>query len=260
MTKPCTDPLSRFRLDGRIAVVTGASSGLGHRFAQVLHSAGATVVVAARRLDRLEDLAAELGERIIPVVCDVTDDAQRVALVETAVSAGGGSYDILVNNAGISIIGPAETEPFEQFQQVVDVNLNSLFRLCQLSFEPLRSSGHGSIINVASILGFLAGTPVKQASYCASKAGVVNLTRELAAQWARKGIRVNGIAPGWFPTEMTDVMWGDESSENFVATRTPIGRAGRTEELDGTLLLLASDAGSFLAGQTITVDGGWSIV
>lgn len=241
-------------------MVTGASSGLGRRFARVLHAAGATVVIAARREDRLADLAADLGDRVVPVRCDVADDADRIRLIDTAIEAGGGTLDVLVNNAGISIIGPAETEPFEQFTRVVDVNLNAVFRLCQLAFEPLRASGHGSIVNIASMLGSLAATPVKQASYCASKGGVVNLTRELGAQWARKGVRVNGIGPGWFPSEMTADMWGDDASEAFVASRTPIGRAGADDELDGTLLLLASDAGSFLVGQTIPVDGGWSIV
>lgn len=255
-----TDPFSSFRLDGRIAVVTGASSGLGRRFARVLHAAGATVVVSARREDRLWALADELGDRIVPVAADVAVDVDRVALVDRAREVGDGSFDVLVNNAGIAHVGPAEDEPFEQFEQVVAVNLNALFRLCQLSYEPLCAGGHGSIVNIASVLGQLAGTPVKQASYCASKGGVVNLTRELGAQWGRRGVRVNAIAPGWFPSEMTEVMWGDENSERFVESRTPLARAGREDELDGALLYLASDASSFVLGQTLTVDGGWSIV
>ncbi|MGB3055539.1 MAG: SDR family oxidoreductase [Acidimicrobiales bacterium] len=253
------DPLESFRLDSKVAVVTGASVGLGRRFAQVLHGAGATVVVGARRLDRLESLASELGERCIPVACDVTVGSQCEALIARAVEAGDGSFDVLVNNAGISVIGPAETERFEDFTRVVDVNLNAVFRLCQLAYEPMVAGGGGSIVNIASILGLVAGTPVKQAGYCAAKAGVVNLTRELGAQWGRRGVRVNAIAPGWFPSEMTAVMWGDESSERFVATNTAVGRAGEDHELDGALLFLASEASSYVIGQTIPVDGGWTI-
>lgn len=254
------DPLAAFRLDGRVAVVTGASSGLGQRFARVLHAAGATVVVGARRADRLETLAAELGERCHPVTVDVTGADDCARLIETAVELGGGGFDVLVNNAGIAYIGPAEGEPFDEFERVVDVNLNALFRLCQLAHGPMVERGGGSIVNIASMLGLVGSTPIKQASYCASKGAVVNLTRELGAQWARHGVRVNAIAPGWFRSEMTEVMWGDESSERFVARGTPLGREGAEHELDGALMLLASDAGSYVIGQTIAVDGGWTTI
>jgi NAD(P)-dependent dehydrogenase (short-subunit alcohol dehydrogenase family) len=251
-------PFSIFSLQGQVAIVTGASSGLGDRFARVLHAAGAIVVVGARRTERLEALASELGPRCVPVEVDVTDGDHCRRLVETAVEVGG-RLDVLVNNAGISTTFPAEEEPYDDFTRVVDVNLNSVFRLCQLAFRPMVDGGGGSIVNIASMLGFVASTPVKQASYCASKAAVVNLTRELGAQWARKGVRVNAIGPGWFPSEMTDVMWGDEASERFVATNAPIGRAGTVEELDGALLFLASRASSYVIGQTLLVDGGWTI-
>jgi NAD(P)-dependent dehydrogenase (short-subunit alcohol dehydrogenase family) len=253
------DPLAAFRLDGQVAVVTGASVGLGRRFARVLHAAGATVVVAARRAEPLEDLAAELGERIVPVPTDVASEADRVRLVERAVEAGDGRLDVLVNNAGISVIGPAETESAEDWQRVVEVNLTAPFRLCQLAFEPMVASGGGSVVNVSSMLGLVAATPVKQAGYCASKGGLVNLTRELGAQWARKGVRVNGIAPGWFRSEMTEVMWGDEASEAYVSRGAPLGREGAEHELDGALLFLASSASSYVIGQTLAVDGGWTI-
>jgi len=257
---PALDPFASFRLDGRVAIVTGASAGLGRRFARVLHAAGATVVAAARRADRLQELADELGPRVVPVATDLTDRAARAHLVDRAVDAGEGRLDVLVNNAGTTVIGPAETEDLDDFERVVEVNLTASFHLCQLAFEPMVASGGGAIVNVASILGLVAGTPVKQASYCASKGGVVNLTRELGVQWARKGVRVNAIAPGWFPSEMTADMWGDEASEAFVRRGAPIGRAGTEHELDGALLLLASDAGSYVVGQTLAVDGGWTAI
>ncbi len=253
------DVITPFRLDGRTAIVTGASSGLGARFARVLHAAGADVVVAARRADRLASLAAEVrGERLHAVTCDVTVDADLQRLVQTALEVGAGAIDVVVNNAGIGHPMPAEEEPIDHFRLVVDVNLNALFRLSQLAARTMLARSGGSIVNVASMLGVVGSAPIKQASYCASKGGVVNLTRELGAQWARKGVRVNAIAPGWFPSEMTAEMWGDEASEAFVARQCPMGRAGREAELDGVLLFLASDASTYVTGQTICVDGGWT--
>jgi len=254
------DPSRLFRLDGRVAVVTGASAGLGRRFARVLHAAGATVVAAARRADPLAELADELGDRLVAAPTDVADPAACQRLIATAVDAGSGRLDVLVNNAGISWIGPAEHEAPDSWQRTLAVNLTAPFLLSQHAFEPMVASGGGAIINVASILGLVGGTPVKQAGYCASKGGLVNLTRELGAQWARKGVRVNGIAPGWFHSEMTEVMWGDEASEAYVQRGAPMGREGAEHELDGALLFLASDASTYVVGQTLAVDGGWTIV
>ena len=248
-----------FRLDGRTAIVTGASSGLGDRFARVLHAAGANVVVAARRADRLDELAAELGDRVLAVAADVTDQDSTQALVDVALERFG-AIDVLVNNAGYGTPMPAESEPIEHFRRTVDVNLTGLFALTQQVARPMLEARSGVVVNIASILGLVAAAPIKQASYCASKGAVVNLTRELAAQWARKGIRVNAIAPGWFPTEMTQAeMFDEPSGQAFIATHCPMARGGGLDELDGALLFLAGDASTYVTGQILAVDGGWTI-
>ena len=253
------DVRTLFDLDGRVAIVTGASSGLGDRFARVLHAAGANVMAAARRGDRLEALAQSVGddERFAITLCDVTSDADCEQLVAATLERFG-RIDILVNNAGMAYTLPAEHETPDQFREVIDVNLNGLFVLTQLVGRKMIEQGSGSIINVASMLGLVASTPVKQASYCASKGAVVNLTRELAAQWARKGVRVNALAPGWFPSEMTADMFTDESATDFVQRTCPMSRFGEPHELDGALLFLASDASSYCTGETLAVDGGWT--
>ena len=245
-------------LDGQVAIVTGASSGLGRRFAGVLHAAGATVVIAARRLERLEELSAELGERVIAVRCDVGLDSDREHLVAMTLERCG-QIDVLVNNAGTNRPVAAEDEPIADFRRAIEINLVAPFHLAQLAGRAMLARGSGAIVNVASMLGLVASAPVDEASYCASKGGVVNLTRELAAQWASRGVRVNALAPGWFESEMTATMWSNESSLRFVRRNTPVGRHGRADELDGALLLLAGPAGSYIHGQTLVVDGGWTI-
>jgi len=254
MTKPI-DSISQFRLDGRVALITGASSGLGARFARVLHGAGASVVLAARRKDRIDALAAEL-DGAVGVPCDVSAPGDLKRLLVTALQHHR-RIDVLVNNAGITASAPAEVESLAQFKKVVDVNLTATFALTQMVGRQMIKQRQGAIVNVASILGVVASGQIPQAAYAASKAAVINLTRELAAQWARKGVRVNALAPGWFPSEMTADMIADDRSLRWIRRNTPMGRPGREHELDGALLLLASDAGSYLTGQSIVVDGGW---
>jgi NAD(P)-dependent dehydrogenase (short-subunit alcohol dehydrogenase family) len=253
------DVQSLLDLDGRVAIVTGASSGFGERFARVLHAAGGSVMASARRTERLAALAASIDDdaRFGTVTSDVTSDDDCERLVGETVERFG-RIDVLVNNAGTAVTLPAEVETPTQFRGVIDVNLNGLFVMSQLVGRRMIEQGSGSIVNIASMLGLVASTPVKQASYCASKGAVVNLTRELAAQWARKGVRVNALAPGWFPTEMTAEMVVDDSSIAFVQRTCQMGRFGEESELDGALLFLASDASSYCTGQTLAIDGGWT--
>jgi NAD(P)-dependent dehydrogenase (short-subunit alcohol dehydrogenase family) len=251
------DPTRAFRLDGQVAIVTGASSGLGERFAQVLHASGAIVVLAARRGDRLAALAARLGDGAIAVTADVAEAGDRDRILAAALTVGG-RIDLLVNNAGIGASVAAEDETAASFRQVLDVNLTSLFLLSQLVGRRMLDQGWGSIVNVASVLGLVASAPIEQASYCASKGAVVNLTREMGAQWGRRGVRVNALAPGWFESEMTAGMWDDDRTVSYVNGNTPMGRHGAADELDGALLFLASRASSFVTGQVLAVDGGWT--
>lgn len=250
------DAVARFRLDGRVVLVTGASSGLGERFARVLHGAGAQVVVAARRVQRLDALVAGLPGAVA-VGCDVADPQSIEALVAEAEERAG-PIDVLVNNAGIGQPMPAEDEPLDVWRRVVDVNLTGLFQLSQLVGRRMLEGDGGVIVNVASVLGLVASGQIPQASYVATKTAVVGLTRELAVQWARRGVRVNAVAPGWFPSEMTADMFDDEAGQRWIRRNTPMGRGGEEHELDGVLLFLASDASTYLTGQTIVVDGGWT--
>jgi NAD(P)-dependent dehydrogenase (short-subunit alcohol dehydrogenase family) len=254
------DPLAAFHLDGKVAIVTGASAGLGARFARVLDAVGARVVLAARRVERLDQLATELRDAH-PVACDLAEVGAPGALVAAAL-ARYDRVDILVNNAGTSAPMPALDETTEKFLATLRVNLAAPFELARESARAMIASGDGgTIVNVASIWGLVGVGQIPEAGYAASKGGLVNLTRELAAQWARQGVRVNCLAPGWFRSEMTEgVMFGDERSERWLQQRTPIGRGGQEHELDGALLFLASDASTFMTGQVVCVDGGWTSV
>jgi NAD(P)-dependent dehydrogenase (short-subunit alcohol dehydrogenase family) len=247
--------LDLFRLDGRVAVVTGASSGLGVAFAQALAEAGADVALGARREDRLADtraLVEKAGRRALTVRTDVTEPTDCDALVAATV-AEFGKVDILVNNAGIGTAYPATRETPEQFRSVIELNLNGCYWMAQACG---RVMGPGSsIINISSVLG-LTTTGLPQAAYASSKAGLIGLTRDLAQQWTpRKGIRVNALAPGYFESEMTDQLETTFLQEKVVP-RTLFGRLGRTEELAAALIYLASDASSYLSGFTLPVEGG----
>ena len=248
-----------FRLDDKVAIVTGASSGIGHRFSRVLADHGATVYAAARRVDRLEELAAT-DDRIRAAGCDVSDDSQITDLVDRAVEECG-HVDIVVNNAGTTdAVTPAEHQDPHEFRRVVDINMNACFVLASAAArQMIVQEDGGSIINISSVHGLVAAAPNAQAAYAASKGGLVNLTRELAAQWAKHRIRVNAIAPGYFETELTEAMFvGEDAGLRYIRRNTLLGRAGELEELDGPLLLLAPDAGTYITGQTIAVDGGWT--
>ena len=245
-----------FRLDGRVAVVTGASGGLGARFARVLHAAGATPVLAARRANRIEALAAELPGAVA-VVADVTVESDRQRLVEAARGVSG-RIDVLVNNAGITDPVASEDESEEHYRRIMDVNLDAVVRLCQSVGRVMLDQRGGAIVNIASIFGLVASSPINEASYVASKHAVVGLTRQLGSEWIRRGVRVNAIAPGWFRTEMAEVMFTDPASIEYVRRNAPAGRGGEPHELDGALLFLASGASSYVTGQVLAVDGGWT--
>ncbi len=248
-----------FRLDGKVAILTGASSGLGAQFARVLADAGAAVVLAARRLDRLEDLSSSLP-RSLAVACDVAVTSDLTTLMEATLGEFG-QVDIVVNNAGISRVLPALDDDIDEFRREVEIDLIAPFELARLAARHMIETGRpGSIINTGSVLGLVGGGRLKAAGYAAAKGGLHNLTRELASQWARKGIRVNAIAPGWFETEMNEDMFATDGGMNYITDNTPMGRSGRAGELDGALLYLASDASSYTTGQILAVDGGWTAI
>ncbi|HVV08279.1 3-oxoacyl-ACP reductase family protein [Amycolatopsis sp.] len=249
--------LDLFRLDGKVALVTGASSGLGAGFARALAEVGADVVLAARRTDRLEGVAEEirgLGRRALAVRADVSEPADCDSLVAAATSEFG-HVDILINNAGVGTAVPATRESPDEFRRVIDVNLNGAYWAAQACGRVMAPGS--SIVNIASVLGLIKSY-APQAAYAASKAGLIGLTRDLAQQWSgRKGIRVNAVAPGYFASEMTAGL-PEEPLLNFIRQTSPLGRLGVQHELDAAVVFLASPASGYITGSTLAVDGGMS--
>jgi NAD(P)-dependent dehydrogenase (short-subunit alcohol dehydrogenase family) len=252
------DRIDRTDLEDRVVVVTGASSGLGEQMARALAGAGAVPVLAARRADRLAALREELP-RADAVGCDVTVAADRERLLEHVMERHG-RLDGLINNAGAGATAPALRTTAEAFARVLELNLTAPFALACLAATCMRRNGGGSIVNVASVMGLRSISEIPDAAYVASKAGVIGLTRELASQWGRHGIRVNALAPGFFASEMTAEL-GDDPEEfpDFLLERTPLGRGGRTGELDDAVLFLLGAGGSFVTGHVLSVDGGLAI-
>ncbi len=247
-------------LDGHVVIVTGASSGLGEQLARALARAGAVPVMAARRADRLAALCEEIPGADA-MTCDVTDEDDRRRLVETVMERHG-RLDGLVNNAGAGATAPALKTPTEAFARVVELNLTAPFGLSRLVAEQMRASDDGgrAIVNIASVMGLRSIGEIPDAAYVASKAGVIGLTRELASQWGRYGIRVNAVAPGFFASEMTAELGDDpEQFPDFLLKRTPLGRGGRTGELNDAVLYLLGSGSSFVTGHVLSVDGGMAI-
>ncbi|MDQ7800640.1 MAG: SDR family oxidoreductase [Armatimonadota bacterium] len=251
-----------FDLSGRVAVVTGGSRGLGLEIAEGLGEAGARVVVAARRAQWLgpaEDHLRARGIEVSAVACDVADPEQARRLVQGAVDRFG-RLDVLVNNAGVSWGAPLEEMPLERWRHVLDVNLTGTFLVTQAAVPVMKAAGWGRIVNVASVAG-LVGSPAEildAVGYAASKGGVVALTRDLAVKLAPFGITVNAVAPGFFPTRMSEKLL--ERVGDQVVSRVPMGRLGREGDLKGVVVFLASEAARYVTGQVLAVDGGSTAV
>ena len=251
---------SLFDLTGRVAIVTGGSRGLGLEMAAGLAEAGASLMLCARREEWLTPAIADLrgrGFTVDGMTCDVANTADVQAVVDQTIAAYG-RLDILVNNAGVTWAAPAEDMPLDKWRKVIDTNLTGTFLFSQAAGREMLKSGYGRIINVASIAGVIASVNGPHyAAYAASKAGIMGLTRELAASWGRQGIRVNAIAPGYFHSRLAD--GAIEMVEPDLKATSPMGRVGADDELKGVVVFLAADASNYMTGQVLVVDGGWSI-
>jgi len=250
-----------FDLTGKTAIVTGGGTGIGRQMAEGLAAAGANLVLCARQAERCEQAAAELeqlGVRALGLGCDVRDPAQVGRVVETAVAELGG-VDVLVNNAGTVWGASPEDMPLEGWQKVIDVNLTGVFLFAQAAGRAMIARGSGgAIVNIASVSGLQGAPPeiVNTVVYHASKGGVIAFTRDLACKWAQHGIRVNAIAPGWFPSDMSGFVL--ERHGETLKNHIPLGRFGGPEDLQGAVVFLASNASAYVTGHTLVVDGGES--
>jgi len=251
-----------FDLTGRVAVVTGASSGLGVQMAKALARQGADIAILARRKEKLEAVAEEIrkiGVKCLPVQCDVTD-TEAVKKAADLIEAEFGKVDILINNAGSGDTGPAEEMTDETWEHTLNVDLSGVFKVAREFGKKMIKNKYGRIINIASMYGLVGNTALPSSAYHAAKGGVVNLTRALAAEWAKYGITVNTICPGYFETELTVDTLNTEYFTNYMKATVPLGRYGREGELDSTAVYLASDASSYVTGVAIPVDGGYTCV
>ncbi|UCH71347.1 MAG: glucose 1-dehydrogenase [Candidatus Bathyarchaeota archaeon] len=249
-----------FAIRGQTAIVTGASSGLGITFAETLAERGVNVVIAARRYEKLvklaEDLSNKHGVEVVPVKADVTQEDQVINMVKTATEKLG-SLEVIVNNAGAASLSPSVDMRIEEWKKVLDVNLTGVFLCARTAAREMIKKKYGKIVNIASIYGAV-GDVFPAAPYYASKGAVINLTRALAVEWAPHKINVNAIAPGFFPSEMTEPIFQDKKSLEHILSRTPLGRTGEPLDLKAALIYLASPASNYVTGQTIFADGGWT--
>src|SRR5258708_6808804 len=251
---------SQFDLTGKAAIVTGASRGLGVSFARGLAKARCDLIMAASDMERLGYVARDFepfGHRVVPVQSDICVQPDVESMVQRSVTEFG-KLDILVNNAGISAVADAEAMTREQWQSVIDTNLTALFFCAQCAARQMLHQGSGKIINIASMYGISASSYVSQASYVTSKAGVLGLTRELAVEWAPRGVQVVALAPGFFRSDQT--IWAFEQNKELgekLLAKVPMGRMGKLEELEGTIVYLASSASDYMTGQALVLDGGF---
>jgi len=249
-----------FAIKGQTAIVTGASSGLGVTFAETLAERGVNLVIAARRYEKLVEVAEDLSKKykvkVVPVQTDVTQEDQVINMVKTAIEKFG-SLEILVNNAGVASLSPSVDMSLEEWKRVIDANLTGVFLCARTAAREMIKKKYGKIVNIASIYGAV-GDIFPAAPYYASKGAVINLTRALAVEWAPYKINVNAIAPGFFPSEMTAPIFQDEKALGHILSRTPLGRTGEPLDLKAALIYLASPASNYVTGQTIFADGGWT--
>lgn len=251
-----------FDLSGKVAVVTGASSGLGVQFAKALANQGADIALVARRVDRLNSVKAEIeaiGVRCIAVRCDVSQPEEITDAVRTIVDYFG-TIDILVNNAGLGLVGPAESQTNDLWNTMMSVNINGVYYFAREVGQVMLEKQYGRIINIGSIHSSVSMNGATMTAYCTTKGAVEMLTKSLATEWAKENITVNAIGPGYFPSEMTGDLLADESFQQVVNAYCPMGRTGKDGELDGALVYFASDAATYTTGQLLTIDGGWTAI